>query len=788
MHHSKFVKLHIRSQQFAFVREERRVWRMVKRRLALLIICILGISIGFQFRTNDNAIKQQEPFLVKSHQVSYISHEPFNITSNEDFEIQGWAGNGSLSNPFLIVNLNITSNNSACIWVRNTTSHFIIQDCLFSSPVYDYTDGYLVFPITLAKVSNARIVGNQVLNVSGGISGYRLSNCTISNNHFNATNTVLDVRMSNFTTIHNNNQDFDPCEHGLILVGCQHSMISLNSFRIVKSIGISSVLAYNVSFVDNTILAFETDVVLPLNGIELWGGENCTIQGNDVVDFWWSGIELRGKDHIVEFNNITSNQCGIRVATNGSVVRNNTLTDNSGSIEIVNSNDTEVYSNEMLGRSYYSSGITVYGGSDCDIYLNQIVKVGYGIVLQGATGFNISNNRVSDGRYGFAFNWYGTSYPSDVPDGPSFDCDIVNNQFDRGGIFTAIVNFGNWDFDSMRITGNTVNGRPIGFHAYLHDSEINGNDYGQLFLVSCTSVRIIGGVFFGIGSDIGEESNYDPGQAAAITMVNCSNCWLEDVNLQNNTIGINFQHSSYCTLSGSLIAYNSWSGTILWYSHHCYIQDVYFRGNLKGVTLGWSYSSLIADCLVWENDEAIYLVSSPSCEIFRNTVFQNTDALILVESSVCQIQGNSIYSNSRGILLNSSSDCLITENDVYSSSGVGICLDATSNHNDIYDNYFADNFPNALCEGSSNRWDDGLSTGNWWSDFYGVGWYVIDEGDIDYHPINTMTVTPTETTTPPTTIEPWELDPFVLGISGVAVGLVLILVLAIDRRRVELVD
>ena len=753
------------------------------------MICILCVSIGFQFRTTDNSIKQQESLLFKHPLVSYVSHEPFNITSNEDFETQGWPGNGSLSNPYLIVNLNITSNNSTCIWVTNTTSHFIIQDCLFSSPVYDYTYGYLVFPITLANVSNARIVGNNVLNVFGGISGYKLSNCTISNNHFNATFTTLDVRMSNFTTIQNNNQDFDHCEYGLILVGCRHSTVSFNSFRIVRSIGISSILAYNVSFVENTILAFESEQVLPLNGIELWGGENCTIQGNEIVDFWWSGIELRGKDHIVEFNNITSNQRGILIATNGSVVRNNTLTDNSGSIEIVNSNDTEVYSNEILGRSYNSWGITVHGGSDCDIYLNQIAKVGFGVILQGATGFNISNNKVSDGRYGFAFDWYGTSYPSEVPNGPARDCDIMNNAFDRGGLFSTIINYDRWDFNTIRFTGNKVNGKVIGFFTYRNNLEIDAEDFGQLSLISCRFASITGGPITGVCSDIMVGEYQDPGQAAAITLVDCYQATIAGIYSRDNTIGVCLQYSDNCRFWGGGDRYynHSWAAIILWYSDGSQVWNIDFWKNLKGIVSGWSNGGDIDGCRIRDNEEGIYLVSSPDCIIRNNRIYQNSDAIFLAESDDCQIRDNSIYGNSRGILLNSSSGCYITRNYVYSNSGVGICLDSFSNFNDIYNNEFVDNFPNALCEGYSNQWDDGINTGNWWSDYFGLGVYVLDEDDIDNFPINRITVSPTETTTPPTTA-PWNLDPLILGISSGVVGLVLIWIYVIDRRRVKIID
>ena len=100
---------------------------------------------------------QREIIPIRHHNLSYINHEPFNITSDVDFETQAWPGNGSISNPYLIENLNITSNSSTCIWVMNTTRHFIIQNSLFVSPVMEYTRYYPVYPITLTNVSNGEI-------------------------------------------------------------------------------------------------------------------------------------------------------------------------------------------------------------------------------------------------------------------------------------------------------------------------------------------------------------------------------------------------------------------------------------------------------------------------------------------------------------------------------------------------------------------------------------------------------------------------------------------------------
>jgi len=755
----------------------------VNWKVAVLLICLISLPFFNQVPICVNLQTKEESSPSKSHSISYISHEPFNITSNTDFETQGWPGNGSLIDPYLIENLNITTSSSACIWIMNTTSHFIIQNCLFSSPIYDYMGHYLVFPITLANVSNGKFCCNQVLNSYGGVSGYKLSNCNISHNSFNASNTVINVYHSNFTSIHNNTQNFDHCSVGMNLVSCRNSVVSSNSFKIVRWSGISSVLAYNISYVDNTIIALETDVFMPINGIELLSGSNCTLRANEIVGFWWSGIELRGDCHLVEYNNITSNLKGILISSNGSMVRHNTFTNNSNSIEIVNSNDTDVYSNEICSYSSYSAGIVIHGGTDCDIYLNEIQRIGYGIALQGATGFNISNNIVGDGRYGFVFSWYGTNYPSDVADGPSYNCDIIDNIFDKGGVFPAVDNYANWNFSSIRFFNNTVNGRPIGFFTQLDGSVLHGEGYGQVILICCKDVILTGGDYYGIISDRYRNEFHDPGMATAIVLIGCHGCEIGDVSFHNNTIGINVQYSTDILLL-SLLGYdNSWAASITWHSETIVLSGCYFRNNLKGIASGWSVDIRIYNGLIWENGEGIVLVNNPNSIILNVDIYENEDAIFLGDSDMCTIRGNSICWNTRGILLNSSSDCLITKNEVCNNTRVGICVDLTSRWNEIYDNIFTFNNPNAICSGTSNHWDNQVDTGNWWSDWSGEGPYIIDEDDQDNFPMMNIT-----TTSPTTKVELFTLDPLILGIAGGVIGIVVLVILLIDRRRVHIID
>ncbi|MFW9974308.1 MAG: NosD domain-containing protein [Candidatus Thorarchaeota archaeon] len=756
---------------------------MNRRLLVLFLIIILGFSLIVPYYVAKESRNYYSIVSSRQNQISYVFHEPFNITSDSDFEIQGWPGNGSYSNPFLIENLNITTSQSACIWVSNTTSHFIIQNCYFASPVNEFGSHQPVFPITMTNVSNSIIRGNKIIDSKCGISGYSLFNCSISDNQFNVSWSAIEIRLSNFTTILNNSQKFDSCYYGLNIISCRNCTISHNVFMHILSTGIYTQMSYNTSLIYNTLVSSISGNPFSWCGISIVYGAFCIVRQNEISNFVMRGIQIFGNNHLVANNNITSNEIGILISANTSNVRNNMLVNNFNAIEIINSNHTKIYTNTIQGESgRYGSGIVIHGGSSCDIYSNVISHIGYGIILQGATGFNISSNNVFDNRYGFAFSWSGYDYP-EVADGPSADCNINNNSFNGGGLFSSIPKYPQWDFSTIQFLGNIVNGRPIGFYAYLNGAEIDGNDYGQLLLVSCTSTRIIGGNFYDISSDFGEGIYYDPGQASAINLLNCTNCTLENVRYRNNTIGVIIQDSSKCEISGGFGSFNSWVGVILWHSAGIFINDVYFTENRKGLGTEWSYDCRIFNCLSWANEEAFILVNSPNCTLYRNTIFQNADAILFAGADDSIIRRNAIYENSRGILLNSSSGCLVTQNNVNNNAGVGICLDLTSHRNTIFNNVLTNNSPNAICDGTSNHWDNQIDTGNVWSDYSGEGPYIIDEDDQDNFPIVNRTI-PSHTI--PT--ESWINELVLFSIAGGLIGIVAVIIIIVEKRRVIIID
>lgn len=756
---------------------------MVRRGVSLLLVIVLSMSFMISINMVDVMKSTETLGKQRMYEISYVSHAPFNISSNSDFEMQGWPGNGSAVNPYRIQNLNITSLDSMCIWITNTTNHFIIEDCLFTSPIHEYSINQPIGPITLTNVSNGMIERNYFVDSQAAVSGYSLSNCSISDNILSVSFTGIHISFSNSTVVSNNTQGYEPCDYGLSIYHCRNCTISLNIFRNITYGGMSAWSNYDVQIIENSFTASTDEDSFSWAGIDTIGGILCTIQRNILSNFRWSGIELTGNNYTVQDNNITSCSTGITLSTNNSTVTGNRINGSSSPIVMHQSNDTVVNGNFLSGRSgQFGTGITMLGGHDCDIYSNTISLVYQGLYLQGASQYNVSDNSVTEGRYGFTFGWY--SYWGDVPNGPFFNCDIINNTFDGGGLYPIIESYENWDFDTIRFVGNMVQGKPIGFFANLDAGTIDGNSYAQLLLVNCRDITVSGGDFHDISSAWVDDYYYDPGSASAIILMNCTSCDLVGVNCYNNSIGVTIQDSSQCDVVGGVEYDNSWVAISISYSEDIDIANVDIRNSTRGIDINWSYNCYISNCIVRSHEAGIFLRLSMNCTIFHNTVFQNGDGLYLEDSDGADISDNNLYWNDRGVLLNSTSDSWITHNNIHNNTGVGISLDSTSNHNDIFYNTFAYNMPNALCEGSLNHWDNQVDIGNWWSDYSGEGPYIIDENDQDNFPMNEP-LTSNGTTT---TNGFWITDPLFAGIVIAVVGIIGVAILVAYRRRIAIID
>jgi len=299
----------------------------------------------------------------------------------------------------------------------------------------------------------------------------------------------------------------------------------------------------------------------------------------------------------------------------------------------------------------------------------------------------------------------------------SSNCIFENNTFVNTGIgITGYIAAG-WDHT---FSNNIVNGKPL---YYVHGQSnllIDGSLYGQIILAECTNCTVTGAVI----------SN----TPAAIALGHCIECYVYSNEVSQNRFGILL---SEC-------------------------QDVYAIDNIVGPS----------------NEYGIHLNDSQYCVIQGNNVFDSLAAgidcikglgnmiilnsvsgsgyygIVVWESMVFIVYNNTVFDNNEGISIMMAPSSQVFFNIVENNTGTGITFGWGSDLCYAYCNRIGWNTAgNALDDGSTNFWDNGVNMGNFWSDYSGTGTYSIsgNAGSVDNYPLSINDEFPTTTTTTSTT-------------------------------------
>jgi parallel beta-helix repeat protein len=227
-------------------------------------------------------------------------------------------------------------------------------------------------------------------------------------------------------------------------------------------------------------------------------------------------------------------------------------------------------------------------------------------------------------------------------------------------------------------------------------------------------------------------------------------------NIVENLYGIRlsgFYESSNNCISDNNITANDWDGIILSESPNNSISGNNITDNWYGMRINGSANNTISDNNIVDNGYGISLAGSSNNSISGNDITNNDWDGIWLYSSNNTLRGNSITANNEaGIRIGGSSNT-ISSNNITNNPTAGIMLYESSN-NLIYHNNLIDNgqqvydwswYQPESVSPSINVWDDGLSSGgNYW-DYYtgadangdGIGDtpYVIDTNNQDRYPL-----------------------------------------------------
>ncbi|MEM1726746.1 MAG: NosD domain-containing protein [Candidatus Bathyarchaeia archaeon] len=210
----------------------------------------------------------------------------------------------------------------------------------------------------------------------------------------------------------------------------------------------------------------------------------------------------------------------------------------------------------------------------------------------------------------------------------------------------------------------------------------------------------------------------------AIYMDQTSNSNVFESEFTSNYCGVWISRSSFINISSNRIYENR--GYALWMK------------NSTNNIISWN-------TITRHSNYTIYIGYSSNNTIKHNTIANNRLGLFLYSSTCNIIACNNITKNYEGVHLLYSSENQITFNDIVDNDvGIG---SSESRNNKVYYNNFINNVVCVNVQSSTDIWDDGVSRGNYWSDYLDKNpnaerlnevWnapYVINESNQDNYPL-----------------------------------------------------
>lgn len=418
--------------------------------IIMILMMICGSCVYISSMTED----KEEPLIddVGTEHVSYqltgTPHSPIYIDGNTNFNdtasVEGWPGDGSEADPYIIDGLDIDLGGTSgkCITILNTNANFTISSCNLTGGSLSGGAG-----ISLRDVYFGNIENNFLDSNYRNMYLVRTHLSTIRNNTCTNGEWAIDLSDSSENTISDNN----------CTVGTGHGIdVDSNS--------------------DSNFIVNNT----------------CSNHG-------YFGINCEGDHNAIVNNTCTNNDNGgIYCGGNYNTVRNNTISSQNLGVGIQDNGYHTILNNNLCDGSSY--GI-ILDGAFCTADNNTCTNCDYGMSLDGYSD-TVSNTTCVGNNNGI---FLGTCTLTTVTDCICIngyfgiyiqvDSNTVANNTCSSNTHWGICFFGG---NSVDIINNTCNNNgDIGIYAYgvLSDCRISDNtcynnfNYG-IYIESCTSLII----------------------------------------------------------------------------------------------------------------------------------------------------------------------------------------------------------------------------------------------------------------------------------------------------------
>lgn len=649
----------------------------------LFVFLVLSIFTSNIYKNEtyclDSQFKQSTPNL------DLVTHSPIIIESDDDF--LSLPGTGSEEDPYRIEGYNITTTESFCIRIVYTSKSFTINNCFFSS---NWTS------IQIGSLSDCHVnISNNVFSNNGfnGIYFQDAANLTLTNNIFTNDGGGMQIRYASNVYASNNTSTVDG--GGFYIFRCSNVTFD-NNVIYNLSYGITirdsvDIHILNNKFYNNGLIIRDWDYTKYFGYFVEDNLVNDKILGYfinatslSLTTPIYGQLYLINCDYANVQNQLISSTYFPVVIMECYLLKlkYNTFTDNKGTVDISNCEDSEIMNNYFTNTD--STALVISESHRSNIGNNQFTNNRFGLhISRSETLKAFDNVFTSDSGVTTIGVYHGSSvqivnndleecYSSSIFCYNSERSVISSNKLNNGSISFIVAGIEDYPHNAP---GNYVNGKPIGYFIGEESVTISETNYGQLIFVDCDLVLV-------------------KNQIITNTNTAIFTHWCATVELTDNSLT------------------ESWRGIQVWTSNCVDIFDNLCSDNRRN---------------------GIDVASSDNVTVQNNIVENNQyNGIRLSGVTNGELTNNQCLNNSyHGIELTNCQDCILTYNTLQDNIMYGVFLSDTSMNNVVHHNNFIDNNQEGISQacdnGNGNTWyDSDKLKGNYWNDLGTNETYIID--------------------------------------------------------------